>query len=201
MKYDSGMTPVPSDSSYSANMRQEVIDGLNERISNEQSKIDEKDKKYHEIILPLCDQRSEENTQARRVAYSQNNQSRNVFLQYQKYQEQLQDLKYQQQQQINKAMAKYSGVGMRAQRDKAGAEAGAEFEDQIARMQGFMTDSLGQYKLQKGQSDIASLLSRNAQSASTSAYNDAISMGYDLASDYMDLGKLQQQRGFFEGMA
>lgn len=203
MKYDSGFTPVPpnSPSTYSAETRQEIVDGLKERLADEEARIDEKRDNFYNTLLPLCDTTTEKSRSARQIAYKQNQESTNLFTQYKNYQKQIEDLQYQQKQKINSAMAQYSGYGMRAKRDKAGAEAGAEFDKQISQLKGFMTQSFESYNLQQLQTGLANQASTASRFEQISAFNNAISEGFSLANEQMDLGKIQRQIGFFEGMA
>ena len=203
MKYESGFTPVPQDltSPYSAQQRQEIVDGLRDRLSSEEARIEERRDNFYNTLLPLCDITSERNRTARQVAYRQNHESDNLFAQWKQHQQELKDLQYQQMQRRNEAMSQYSGVGMRAQRDRAGAEAGAEFDAQIAQAQGLVTESFEEYSAQRIQAGLANQSSTASRFEQISAYNDAISEGFSLASDTMNLGKIQRQIGFFEGMA
>lgn len=203
MKYESGFTPVPpeSSSSYSAQQRQEIVDGLKDRLADEQARIDERKEKFYNTLLPLCDTTSDANKAARQRYYKQSTESKNVFTQYKQYQEQVKQLQYQQSQRRNAAMSQYSGVGMRTQRDKAGAAASAEFDEQIAQAQGFMTQTFEQYTAQEIQTGLANKENTASRFAQISAFNDAISEGFSLASEYTNLGKMQRQIGFFEGMA
>lgn len=203
MKYDSGLTPVPpnSSSTYSEETRQNIVDGLKDRLADEEARIEERRDNFYNTLLPLCDTTTDKNRSARQLAYKQNQESTNLFTQYKNYQKQVENLQYQQKQKMNSVMAQYSGYGMRAQRDKAGAQAGAEFDKQIAQMQGFMTQTFDQYNLQQLQTGLANQASTASRFEQISAFNNAISEGFSLASAQMDLGKIQRQIGFFEGMA
>ena len=201
MKYGDGTTPVPNSNPYSEIMRQEIIDGLKGRLADEQARIDERKDNFYNILLPLCDITSEKNRQARRVAYNQNAETKTIFQQYQQYQQKLKDLQYQKQRKMEDAMAQYSSTGMRAQRNRAGAEAGATFDEQIAQMQGFMTSSMELHSAHQIKSDLANENSISTRFEEIHAYNNAISDGFSIANDYMDLGDIQRQIGFFEGMA
>ncbi len=201
MKYGDGTTPIPNSNPYSEAVRQEILDGLKNRYADEKARVDERKEKYDNITLPLVDTTTEANREARRIAYNQNNKTRTVFQQYQQYQQKLKDLQYQKQRKMEDAMAQYQSVDMRAQRDKAGAEAGATFDDQIAQMQGLMTSSMELHSDYQIKSDLANKNSISTRFDNISAFNDAISDGFSIANDYMDLGDLQRQIGFFEGMA
>lgn len=203
MGYDSGLTPTPSDStsSYSAQQRQEIIDGLKEKLANEQARINERKANFYNTLLPLCDTTQENNRIARQQYYTQSNQSKNIFTQYQKYKEEVSQLKEEQTKKRNAAMAKYSGVEMRAKRDKAGSEASAEFDKDIAQTQGYMTQTFQQYTAQEIQTGLAKQSNTDSRFEEISAFNNAISEGFSLASAEMDLLPIQRQIGFFEGMA
>lgn len=203
MGYDSGLTPTPSDStsSYSAQQRQEIIDGLKEKLANEQARIAERKANFYNTLLPLCDTTQENNRIARQQYYTQSNQSKNIFTQYQKYKEEVSQLKEEQTKKRNAAMAKYSGVEMRAKRDKAGSEASAEFDKDIAQKQGYMTQTFQQYTAQEIQTGLAKQSNTDSRFEEISAFNNAISEGFSLASAEMDLLPIQRQIGFFEGMA
>lgn len=199
MKYGDNVTGAGNP--YSEAMRQEIVDGLKDRLATEQARIDERKDNFYNTLLPLVDSTSEANRQARRVAYNQNTETRNVFQQYQQYQQKLKDLQYQKQRKMEDAMAQYSSTGMRAQRDKAGAEAGAQFDEQITQLQGFMTSSFELHSAHQLKSDVANQQSISTRFDNIHAYNNAISEGFSLASAQMDLGDIQRQIGFFEGMA
>lgn len=203
MGYDSGLTPTPSDStsSYSAQQRQEIIDDLKEKLANEQARINERKANFYNTLLPLCDTTQENNRIARQQYYTQSNQSKNIFTQYQKYKEEVSQLKEEQTKKRNAAMAKYSGVEMRAKRDKAGSEASAEFDKDIAQKQGYMTQTFEQYTAQEIQTGLAKQSNTDSRFEEISAFNNAISEGFSLASAEMDLLPIQRQIGFFEGMA
>lgn len=203
MGYDSGLTPTPSDStsSYSAQQRQEIIDGLKEKLANEQARINERKANFYNTLLPLCDTTQENNRIARQQYYTQSNQSKNIFTQYQKYKEEVSQLKEEQTKKRNAAMAKYSGVEMRAKRDKAGSEASAEFDKDIAQKQGYMTQTFQQYTAQEIQTGLAKQSNTDSRFEEISAFNNAINEGFSLASAEMDLLPIQRQIGFFEGMA
>lgn len=203
MGYDSGLTPTPSDStsSYSAQQRQEIIDGLKEKLADEQARIAERKANFYNTLLPLCDTTQENNRIARQQYYTQSNQSKNIFTQYQKYKEEVSQLKEEQTKKRNAAMAKYSGVEMRAKRDKAGSEASAEFDKDIAQKQGYMTQTFQQYTAQEIQTGLAKQSNTDSRFEEISAFNNAISEGFSLASAEMDLLPIQRQIGFFEGMA
>lgn len=203
MGYDSGLTPTPSDStsSYSAQQRQEIIDGLKEKLADEQARIAERKANFYNTLLPLCDTTQENNRIARQQYYTQSNQSKNIFTQYQKYKEEVSQLKEEQTKKRNAAMAKYSGVEMRAKRDKAGSEASAEFDKDIAQKQGYMTQTFEQYTAQEIQTGLAKQSNTDSRFEEISAFNNAISEGFSLASAEMDLLPIQRQIGFFEGMA
>lgn len=203
MGYDSGLTPTPSDSTspYSAQQRQEIIDGLKEKLADEQARINERKANFYNTLLPLCDTTQENNRVARQQYYTQSNQSKNIFTQYQKYKEEVSQLKEEQTKKRNAAMAKYSGVGMRAKRDKAGSEASAEFDKDIAQTQGYMTQTFQQYTAQEIQTGLAKQSNTDSRFEEISAFNNAISEGFSLASAEMDLLPIQRQIGFFEGMA
>lgn len=193
MKYDSGFTPVPPE--------KPTFDELRGRIAEEEARLEERKDNFHNTLLPLCDTTSDANRVARQRYYKQSTESKDLFTQYRQYQEQVEQLRYQQTQRRNAAMAQYSGVAMRAQRDKAGAEAGAEFDKQIAQAQGFMSQSFEQYTLQEIQTGLANQENTASRFAQISAFNNAISEGFSLSSAYTDLGQMKQQLGFFEGMA
>ena len=203
MGYDSGLTPTPSDStsSYSTQQRQEIIDGLKEKLADEQARINERKANFYNTLLPLCDTTQENNRIARQQYYTQSNQSKNIFTQYQKYKEEVSQLKEEQTKKRNAAMAKYSGVEMRAKRDKAGSEASAEFDKDIAQKQGYMTQTFQQYTAQEIQTGLAKQSNTDSRFEEISAFNNAISEGFSLASAEMDLLPIQRQIGFFEGMA
>ena len=201
MKYGNGTTPVSGNNSFTESTRREIVDGLKERLANEQIRIDERKEKFYKTLLPLCDTTSEANNQARRIAYRQNAETKNLFVEYQQHQQQLKDLQYRKQQKMNEAMEQYSATGMRAQRDKAGEKAGSDFNEQIALTRGFMTNSMEEYSIQQMKSDLANQQSVATRFENIHAYNNAISEGFSLASDQMDLADLQRQIGFFEGMA
>ncbi len=203
MKYDSGYSPTPSDSTspYSAQQRQEIIDGLKEKLADEQARIAERKANFYNTLLPLCDTTQENNRVARQQYYTQSNQSKDIFSQYQQYQQQVNQLKEQQAQKRNTAMAKYSGVEMRAKRDKAGSEASAEFDNDIKQAQGYMTQTFEQYTAQEVQTGLAKQSSTDSRFEEIHAFNDAISEGFSLANAEMDLLPIQRQIGFFEGMA
>lgn len=203
MKYDSGYTPTPQEmtSPYTAQQRQEMADELRARLAEQKGQLDERSENYQNVILPLCESTSEASDVARRNAYMQRAESQNVFWQYQQQQRKLEELRYLQQQRIDAAQSEFSGLDMRSQRDRAGAEAGAEFDERILQAQGVMTQSLESYNTQEVQAGLANQESVNARFENIHAYNNAISEGFSLASDYMDLLPLQRQIGFFDTLA
>lgn len=198
MKYGDGTTPVPNSNPYSEAVRQEILDGLKGRLADEQARIDERKDNFYNTLLPLCDITSKEYIRARRVAYNQNAETKTIFQQYQQYQQKLKDLQYQKQRKMEDAMAQYSSTGMRAQRDRAGAEAGATFDEQIAQMQGFMTSSMELHSAYQIKSDLANENSISTRFDEIHAYNDAISEGFSLADAQRDVGKIQTQISFFD---
>lgn len=193
MKYDSGFTPVPPE--------KPSFDELRGRIADEEARLNERQEKFHDTLLPLCDITSDANRAARQHYYRQSTESKDLFTQYKHYQEQVKQLQHQQAQRRSEAMSQYSGVEMRAQRDKAGADASAEFDKQIAQAQGFMSQSFEQYSLQEIQTGLANQENTASRFAQISAFNDAISEGFSLSAAYTDLGQMKRQLGFFEGMA
>lgn len=203
MKYGNGLTPVPPDSgsTYSAEQRQEIIDNLKGRLADEQARIDERKDNFYNKLLPLCDITQENNRIARQNYYKQSTESKNIFTQYKQYENQVKQLKDEQQRKMNDAMAKYSSVEMRSQRDKAGAQASSEFDKDILMAQSFMTQSFEQYNAQEIQTGLANKTNISSRFEEISAFNNAISEGFSLANAQMDLLPIQRQIGFFEGMA
>ena len=203
MKYGNGLTPVPPDSgsTYSAEQRQEIIDNLKGRLADEQARIDERKDNFYNKLLPLCDITQENNRIARQNYHKQSTESKNIFTQYKQYENQVKQLKDEQQRKMNDAMAKYSSVEMRSQRDKAGAQASSEFDKDILMAQSFMTQSFEQYNAQEIQTGLANKTNISSRFEEISAFNNAISEGFSLANAQMDLLPIQRQIGFFEGMA